>query len=98
MALLGTALAQAVGSRQKPGALRKVGLSELVSRDLGDNDIAIEGTHRDERTGVLALPIGCSPPTAKFARGRLLVVDSTFDENPVGLCPYQVVALDVQRN
>ncbi|MGV8849354.1 MAG: SMP-30/gluconolactonase/LRE family protein [Propionibacteriaceae bacterium] len=35
--------------------------------------------------------------TAKFAQGRLLLVDSKFDENPVGLPPYQVVALDVQR-
>ena len=36
--------------------------------------------------------------TAKFAQGRLLLVDSKFDENPVGLPPYQVVALDVPRS
>lgn len=36
--------------------------------------------------------------TAKFARGRLLLVDSKFEENPVGLPPYQVVALDVPRS
>jgi sugar lactone lactonase YvrE len=35
--------------------------------------------------------------TAKCAQGRLLLVDSKFDE-PVGLPPYQVVALDVQHN
>jgi hypothetical protein len=34
--------------------------------------------------------------TAKFARGRLLLVDSKFDE-PVGVPPYQVVALRVRR-
>lgn len=36
--------------------------------------------------------------TAKLAQGRLLLVDSKFDENPVGLPPYQVVALDVRRS
>ena len=36
--------------------------------------------------------------TAKLAGGRLLLVDSKFDENPVGLPPYQVVALDVERS
>ncbi|MDQ5841168.1 MAG: gluconolaconase, partial [Chloroflexota bacterium] len=35
--------------------------------------------------------------TAKLAEGRLLLVDSKFDQ-PVGLPPYQVVALDVQRS
>ena len=35
--------------------------------------------------------------TAKLAQGRLLLVDSKFDQ-PVGLPPYQVVAFDVQRN
>ena len=30
--------------------------------------------------------------TAKIARGRLLLVDSHFDE-PIGLPPYEVVAL-----
>jgi sugar lactone lactonase YvrE len=34
--------------------------------------------------------------TAKFAQGRLLLVDSKLDD-PVGLPPYQVVALDVRR-
>ena len=36
--------------------------------------------------------------TAKLAQGRLLLVDSKFDENPVGIPPYQVVALDVRRS
>ncbi len=36
--------------------------------------------------------------TAKLAQGRLLLVDSHFDENPVGLPPYEVVALDVRRS
>jgi sugar lactone lactonase YvrE len=36
--------------------------------------------------------------TAKLAQGRLLLVDSKFDENPVGLPPYQVVTLDVRRS
>ena len=35
--------------------------------------------------------------TAKLAQGRLLLVDSKFDQ-PVGLPPYQVVALDVRRD
>lgn len=34
--------------------------------------------------------------TAKFARGRLLLVDSKFDET-TPLAPYEVVALDVSR-
>jgi arginase len=36
--------------------LRTAGLSDLVSPDLGDIGIAFDSTHRDERTGVLALP------------------------------------------
>jgi sugar lactone lactonase YvrE len=35
--------------------------------------------------------------TARFAQGRLLLVDSKLDE-PVGLPPHQVVALDVRRS
>ena len=35
--------------------------------------------------------------TAKLAQGRLLLVDSKFDQ-PVGLPPYQVVAFDIPRN
>jgi arginase len=36
--------------------LRAAGLSDLVSRDLGDITIAIDSRYRDQHTGVLALP------------------------------------------
>lgn len=44
------------GERAAPGALRTAGLSDLVSRDLGDIPIAIDSRRRDQHTGVLALP------------------------------------------
>lgn len=44
------------GEQAAPAALRAAGASRLVNRDLGDAATAIGSTHRDERTGVLALP------------------------------------------
>ncbi|MDP8971257.1 MAG: arginase family protein [Actinomycetota bacterium] len=44
------------GERAAPGALRTAGLTGLVSRDLGDSATTIDSTHRDQHTGVLALP------------------------------------------
>ena len=53
------------------------------------------------RTATLVSELATDPTrvftTAKLSQGRLLLVDSKFDENPVGLPPYQVVALDVRR-
>jgi sugar lactone lactonase YvrE len=57
---------------------------------------------RQARTARLVSELATDPArvftTAKLAQGRLLLVDSKFDENPVGLPPYQVVALDVRRS
>ena len=43
------------GERAAPGALRRAGLSALAGRDFGDAATSIDGGHRDEHTGVLAL-------------------------------------------
>jgi arginase len=44
------------GEHAAPDVLRTAGLSALVARDLGDAATIIDSTHRDEHTGVLALP------------------------------------------
>lgn len=44
------------GEQAAPGALRAAGLATLVGHDLGDVAVLIDSNHRDERTGVLALP------------------------------------------
>jgi arginase len=44
------------GERVAPAALRAAGLSALVDRDFGDVRTSIDSVHRDEETGVLALP------------------------------------------
>lgn len=51
----------------------------------------------DARTAELLTDVATDPTrvftTAKIARGRLLLVDSKFEEQPVALPPYEVVAL-----
>lgn len=44
------------GEERAPAALRAAGLTGLVDVDLGDAATLISGGHRDETTGVLALP------------------------------------------
>lgn len=54
----------------------------------------------DGRTAELEADVATDPTrvftTAKIARGRLLLVDSKFDEQPVAAPPYEVVALDLE--
>jgi arginase len=44
------------GEERAPGALREAGLARLVDVDLGDAATCIGDSHRDEATGVRALP------------------------------------------
>jgi arginase len=44
------------GEQQAPAALRAAGLADLVGLDLGDAATIVHGIHRDEATGVRALP------------------------------------------
>jgi Cu-Zn family superoxide dismutase len=51
----------------------------------------------DARTAELLTDVATDPTrvftTAKIARGRLLLIDSKFDEQPTAQPPYEVVAL-----
>lgn len=51
------------GEQAAPAALRTAGLSDLVDHDLGDAELLVTSTQRDEGTGVLALS-----DTARAAR------------------------------
>ncbi len=55
---------------------------------------------RDARSGTLVSERATDPTrvltTAKLAGGRLLAVDSKFDENPVGQPPYEVITIPVR--
>ncbi len=65
------------GEQQAPAALRAAGLSALVDLDLGDAATTITGTHRDEATGVRALPA-----TVAAARALAGALDAARREHP----------------
>jgi arginase len=61
------------GEGDAPAALRAAGLADLVGADLGDAPTAIDSTHRDEQTGVLALPetVAAAHALAEALRGGM---------------------------
>lgn len=65
------------GEQAAPDALRRAGLADLVDRDLGDAPTLIDGTGRDERTGVLALP-----ETERAARALADAVAAALRDGP----------------
>lgn len=65
------------GEQTAPAALRNAGLTTLVGRDFGDAFTLIDSTHRDQASGVLALP-----ETVRAARALAAALDDAMRELP----------------
>lgn len=70
----------------------------IVVRNFSRRLVTLE-LEDDARSAELVSDVATDPTrvftTAKIARGRLLLVDSKFDEQPVAQPPYEVVALEL---